>query len=323
MQIRKSLRLLFLLIPVVLLLFLLTDPWKPWENTGRGVVLTHAEKVDRILLVDAYHRTELTRLGDSWYLFGTEKVSAVAVDNMLIAASKLEVSSIVSRKAFDESGYSPEESREITFFRDQKQVLSYRLKRASGKYLLLPDASEKAFYVALPGYPGLDLDRIFSATPDHYRDHLLIDLRPSDIRSIEIALASGEAFRFTQDPEGTITCKALNDNTLIPDTKPNDLAIKLLFSYFTSIRYEQMAGIPADSLLKADALYKPMAGIRVESTEGEIFSMNVFSYRNIPDSEPDLFRALVLYNDEKDAMIINYIYLDVLMRGLSHYFGEK
>lgn len=323
MLMSKPLKLILILVPGILLILLLTDPWKLLERNKRTVVLTHSEDVDRIVLVDTYHSTELNRVEESWYLFGSEQVSEVSVENLLIAASRLEVSSIVSRKAFDDAGNSPEESREIAFFRDQKQVLSYRLKTVSGKCLLLPDASDQAFYVALPGYPDLDLDRIFSAAPDHYRDHLLIDLRPSDIRSIEIELVSGEAFRFIQDREGAISCKALNDNTLIPDAKPNELATKLLFSYFTSIRFEQMAGITADSLLKADCLYKPMAGIRVESTGGETYSLKVFSYRELCDSEPDLFRALVIYNDEREALIINYIYLDVLMRGLSHYFGEK
>lgn len=323
MKTRQALKLLFILIPAVLLILLLAGPWKLWERNNGGVVLKHMEEVDRIVLVDRYNSTELSRVDDSWYLFGTEEVSMVTVENLLIAASRLEVASIVNSKAFDDYGASPEESRQITYFRGQKQELSYRLKAMSGKYLLLPDASEIAYYVALPGYPDLDLDRIFSANPDHYRDHLLIDLRPSDISSIEIDLGSGEAFRFTQDQGGNITCHPANENTIIPDIKPNELTTKLLFSYFTSIRFEQKAGIPADSLLKADTPFQPMARIEVESASGEVYSLRVFSYLDFPDSKPDLFRALVIFNDERDALFINYIYLDVLMRGLSHYFGEK
>ncbi len=191
MKTRQALKLLFILIPAVLLILLLAGPWKLWERNNGGVVLKHMEEVDRIVLVDRYNSTELSRVDDSWYLFGTEEVSMVTVENLLIAASRLEVASIVSSKAFDDYGASPEESRQITYFRGQKQELSYRLKAMSGKYLLLPDASEIAYYVALPGYPDLDLDRIFSANPDHYRDHLLIDLRPSDISSIEIDLGIG------------------------------------------------------------------------------------------------------------------------------------
>lgn len=323
MQKRQALRFVFILVPAVLLVLLLADPWKLLERNSRGVVLKHMEEVDRIVLVDPYHSTELNRVDDSWYLFGSEEVSVVTVENLLIAASRLEVASIISSEAFDESGDSPEESRLITYFRGQRQELSYRFKTESGKYLLHPDASERAYYITIPGYTGLDLDRIFSATPDHYRDHLLIDLRPSDISSIEIELSSGEGFRFTQDTEGGITCHPANENTIIPDGNTNGLATKLLFSYFTSIRFEQRAGIPADSLKIANSPHRPMARIEVESFSGETHSLKVFSYHDLPNSKPDLFRALVLYNQEQDALFINYIYLDVLMRGLSHYFGEK
>ena len=323
MQMRRSLRFILIIIPLVLLIILLVGPWKPWERNKTGVVLNHAEDVDRIVLLDSYNTSELRRIDENWYLFGTEQVSPVAVENLLIAASRMEVSSIVDIESLTESGDSPEDIRELTFFKGDKALLSYGLKAVSGKYALIPHGSPKAYYVALPGYPGLDLDRVFSATPDHYREHLLIDLRPSDISTIEIELASGEAFRFTQDKEGKIRCDPLNENTILPEEEPNELALKLLFSYFTSIRYELRTDIPADSLNAPGASHRPMAGIGVESFGGEQHYLKVFSYREDQNSQADLFRALVLYNDEREALLLNYIYLDVLMRGLSHYFGEK
>jgi len=99
--------------------------------------------------------------------------------------------------------------------------------------------------------------------------------------------------------------------------------MKLLFSYFTSIRFEQSSGISAGSLSRGVENGRKMATIGVESFSGESYSLQVFSYFEKPGSEPHLFKALVLYNDQEEAMIVNYIYLDVLMRGLSHYFGEK
>ena len=320
---RRSLRLILIIVPLVLLIILLVGPWKPWGRNKTGVVLNNAEDVDRIVLLDSYKTAELRRIDEIWYLFGTEQVSPVAVENLLIAASRLEVSAIVDNESFAESGDSPGDIRELTFLKGDKVLLSYELKAVSGKYVLHPHGSPKAYYVALPGYPGLDLDRIFSAAPDHYREHLLIDLRPSEISAIEIELASGEAFRFTQDKEGKIRCNPLNENTILPQGEPDELAVKLLFSYFTSIRYEQRAGIPADSLNTAGASVRPVAGIRVESFGGEQHFLKVFPYRENQNSQADLFRALVLYNDEQEALLLNYIYLDVLMRGLSHYFGEK
>ena len=323
MQNRRSILVFFIVILAVLLLILLADPLQLREPGSRSIALKNMEEVDRVVLVDAYNTTELNRSDAGWYLFGSEPVSPVSVENLLITASRLEVGSILAYEEFKESVDSQEDSREITFFKGDKLMLAYGLKTMSGKFLLHPIPSERAYYVALPGYPDLDLDRVFSATPDHYREHLLIDLRPSDISSIEIDLASGEAFRFSQDIEGLITCDPLNDSTILPDGAPNELSTKLLFSSFTSIRYEQRAGIPADSLLAADTISKKMATIGVTSFSGEHYSLQVFSHHAFPGFKPDLFKALVLYNDEQDALFVNYIYLDVLMRGLSHYFGEK
>ncbi|MBE9519418.1 MAG: hypothetical protein IMY68_12635 [Bacteroidetes bacterium] len=319
MQNRRPILVLFIVISAVLLLILLADPLKLREQGSGSVALKNMEEVDRIVLLDSYNTTELNRRDGAWYLFGAEPVSPVAVENLLIAASRLEVSSILTYEESGESNQALEDFKEVTFFSGDKVLLAYRLKTESGRFLLHPIASDKAFYLALPGYPDLDLDRVFSATPDHYREHLLIDLRPSDISSIEIELASGDAFRFSQDMEGHITCDPLNDSTILPQTAPNELAMKLLFSYFTSIRYERRAGIPADSLLVTNSLFT----VGVTSLSGEHHSMQVFPYQEIPGSKTDLFRALVLYNDEQDALFVNYIYLDVLMRGLSHYFGEK
>lgn len=323
MKNRRPILAIFILIPALLLLILVTNPWNLRERENSSVVLRNMEDVDRIVLVDSYNSTELTRGDGSWYLFGTEPVSPVTVDNLLIAASRLEVSSIVDNEAYGGSDEPQGDSREVTFFKGDKVLLTYGLRVVSGRYLVNPPNSETAYYVALPGYPGLDIDRVFSATPDHYREHLLIDLRPSEISAIEIDLASGEAFRFTQDQKGNIRCDPVNENTCLPDGAPNELAMKLLFSYFTSVRYEQSAGIPADSLSGAIDDGRKMATIGVESFSGECHSLQVFSYHEMPGSEPHLFRALVLFNDEQDAMIVNFIYLDVLMRGLSHYFGEK
>ena len=323
MQKRRPIKVLLYVIPAVLLLILLIDPWKLLERDNTNIALRNMEEVDRIVLVDSYNTVELNGVDSIWYLFGTEAVSPVTVENLLYTASRLEVASIVDLDTFEESSDSQGDMREITFFRGSKVQMACRLKAVSGRYLLNPVGSERAYYVSLPGYPDLDLDRVFSATPDHYREHLLIDLKPSDISTIELDMAGGEAFRFTQDTEGHIRCRADNANTILPHGEPNELAMKLLFSYFTSIRYEQHAGIAADLLLGSETISQKLASVRVTSFSGEQHRLQVFSYYEIPGSKPHLFRALVLYNDEQDALFVNYIYLDVLMRGLSHYFGEK
>jgi hypothetical protein len=323
MQKRRSILYLFILVLSLALVALLIAPWKLIEKDGRRIALKNIEVVDRMVLQDSYHTTELIRRDGNWHLFGTEGVSMVSVENLLFAAGRLAVASITDPEGFESAGESMEEFREVTFYKGERILLRFRLKKASGKILLHPEGSRKAFYVSLPGYPDLDLERVFSANPDHYREHLLIDLRPSEIRSIAIELAGGESFRFTQDEKGQIICQAANESTRIPEGEPDELAIKLLFSYFTSIRYEQRTSIKADTLLQDQALAGQMARVSLQAFSGEQHSMRVFPYYETPGAEAHLFKALVLYNQEQEALVINYIYLDVLMRGLSHYFGEK
>jgi len=323
MKNRPILLVILSLVIAVLILILITRPWESGERGAKSVALREVEDVDRIVLADPYTTTELTKKEGEWYLFGTETVNPVSMENLLIAASRLEISSITENEIFTDSAESRADVTEVTFYKGERALLSYSLRAYSGKYLLHPAGSARSYYVDLPGYPGLELDRVFSATPDHYREHLLIDLRPSEISNIRIELASGDAFQFTQDLNGDIHCEAASEQTRLPDGKLNELAVRLLFSYFTSIRFDQMAGISADSLLSPATQEWKLATITVESFSGEHHSLQVFSYHEEPGAEPHLFKALVLYDNEHEAMFIKYIYLDVLMRGISHYFGEK
>ncbi|MCK5066778.1 MAG: hypothetical protein KAR16_05045 [Bacteroidales bacterium] len=323
MRHRRTIVLIVSLLAVLVLLLLITDPWSTLGKESRQVVLRDVAAVDRIILVDAYDSTELVKVNGSWLLFGEEACSQFTVENLLIAASRLQISSIVTMGG--EEGLATEhgETRRITWFKGDRALLTYGFTAVSERFLVIPPRSDRAYYVTVSGYPDLNLDKVFSSTSDHYREHLLIDLLPSEISRIEIELSSGEAFHFSQDSEGNIRMEADNEYTILPEEGPDEQAIRLLFSYFTSIRFEKRAGIPADSLSGSGLSGTPMATLHVVSFSGEDHTLRVYPYLELPGDEPHLFRALVLYNQEQEALFVNYIYLDVLMRGLTHYFGEK
>lgn len=277
-------------------------------STGSGqkkIQLRDPSQVDQVVLSDGIDSLKLLKTSEGWTLPGGEHLSEVAVENLLFAAARLQISSIVSGP--------PEGSvdlRHISYYKGRKLLLSYTLGTRPGNYLLHPPG-EQCYYVTLPGYPELNLMRVFSTNANHYREQLLIALLPAEIASIGVELASGEAFRFIQDEGGIIRCEAANEFTILPGDEPNDLAGRLLFSYFTSIMHEG----------KSEVLAKDkMATIYIRTFAGEEHILQVFPYREIPTSSPHMFLALVLHNQDQEAYFINYIYLDVLMRGLSHYF---
>jgi hypothetical protein len=304
---------------IVVLLLVFTDPWSTLRNEGKRIALKDPHEIDRIILSDDYDSTLLIREQEKWLLFGKEAVNPVTVRNLLFAAERLQINSIVTED-FRSAGA---EGRRINFYKGEKRILAYDFLAFGDQYMVRPIGSEQAYYVTVAGYSNQNLEKVFSSAANHYREHLLIDLLPSDVSLIEIELADRETFHFTQDENGEIACYHGDQQTALPPESLNELSIRLLFSYFTSIRYEKKAGIPTGTLMAANAAESSIARLHVESFRGEKHTLLVFPYREAPGEEAHMFRALVVYNNDPEALVVNYIYLDVLMRDLSHYIGEK
>lgn len=315
---RLTLILIVSLLAVLAVWVSIKNPWSTMANESRKVALKDRSAVDRIVLSDAYDSTELVRVGEKWLLFGEEECNPSAVENLLIAASRLEISSVLGPGTDEELPAG----REITWYKGKGELLSFSFSSVAGKYMIRPPKSDKAYYVTVSGYPDLDLNKIFSSASNHYREHLLIDLLPSEISHIHIQLP-GESFRFQQDSAGNISLEVQDETGQFKRAESRDLAVRLLFSYFTSIRFEKKSGVAADSLTDPGSGTLPMATLQVHAFSGEKHSLQVFAFHEAPGEKPHLFKALVIYNREPEALLINYIYLDVLMRGLPHYIGEK
>ena len=311
------------LVAVLLALLWWKDPWNTLGKESGKVALKEDAAVDRVVLVDAYDSTNLLLSGETWTLFGEESCNQTAVENLLIAARRLRITSEPDQEMREALAGEGGMTRSISFYRGKKEVFSFKLARQGGKHLVEPSGSSKAYYVEARGYPGLDLDRVFSSVSNHYREHMLIDLLPSDISRIHVRLPAAGEFHFHQDSAGNLALEQRTDTGLVRVQEFNELAIRLLFSYFTAVRYERKSGVAADSLVNASGALPPMATLQVASFDGEGHRMEVYPYVENRGEEAHLFKALVIYNQEPEALLINYIYLDVLMRDISHYLGEK
>jgi len=316
---KKIITLITSIVLLCVLLIVFTNPWSTLRGNSGNIALKSTAEVDRIVVADAYDSTALVRKGDLWLINGEEEAGKVPVENILIAAERLEISSIVSKETVS----ATDPVRTITYFKGEKELLTYGLQTHGDSYLISLPGSDQSFYVSVSGYPGVNLGKVFSSAANHYREHLLIDLLPSEISRIEVELQNEESYVFIQGQEGEITCIPAQEQDPIPSTELNELAIRFLFSYFTSIVYEDKSGVTVSSLLQADQRPLRMARLHVESFEGEKHTLQVFPYVENQGGEPHMFKALVHYNSESEALVVNYIYLDVLMRDLSHYVGEN
>ncbi len=306
-----------LLIAALLLIF--TDPWSTLRKEGKRIILKDRSAIDRILIWDLYDSIHLIKQNQSWYLFGTEKVNQVAVDNLLFAAERLHISSVITL----DKGSGNRAARKLRYYKGEKVQVAYDFQMVDDQYLITPQGSDQSYYITVSGHAGRNLDKVFSSSANHFREHLLMDLVPSEVSLVEIELDSGEAFRLVRNEEDEIACYSMNSTTQLPSGKLDDLSVRLLFSYFTSIRYDQPAGIGSESLLVEDRISSRLARLHVETIGGEKHTLQVFPFYETTGAEAHMFKALVLHNENPEALIINYLYLDVLMRDLSHYFGEK
>ena len=305
------------IISVLILVFV--KPWGSTQRKDRQVIVTDPAQVDRVMISGPNGSVELIRSGEDWLLPGGERASQVSVENLLFAAGRLQVDAVLT----DLSEWDNETVKQVSFLSSEKLVLQYEAQSRDGGFILLPSGSERAYAVSLPGYPELKLEQIFSDSDSHYMDHLLINLLPKEIRQIEVEKRGSPPFRFSRSDADSIRCELPRSDSLVPMEVLDEESVRMLFTYFTSIRFEARAGDMDYRLSEEEMEKRWLATLYVESVEGQQHRMQVYS---IPGEEGELahmFRALVVHNKSPEPLLIKYIYLDVLMRGLPAYFRDN
>lgn len=313
--------------PVVVVVLIIISLWwlvfgNPWGSGGkkdRQIILKDPAKIDQILISGSMGAVELIRGGENWLLPGGQRASQVSVENLLFAAARLQVDAVRT----DLPEWDNEAVKQVLFLSSDKHVLQYEAFSRDGGFLIRPSGSEKAYAVSLPGYPELNLEQVFSESESHFMDHLLINLLPKEIRLIEVEKRGSPLFSFSRTDEDSLRCELPHSDSLVPMEFLDQESVRMLFTYFTSIRFEEKSG-DMDYLLSEEEMDKRwLATLYVESVEGQQHRMQVYSLPGEEGEFAHMFRALVIHNKSPEPLLIKYIYLDVLMRGLPAYIGDN
>jgi hypothetical protein len=308
---RRSILIGILALAVVLTtaLLLLKTP----DRTERKVRLRQGTGIDSIVLAGPYDTVSLARDAGEWRING-EEVNQVTVENLLYAAENLQVVSVYD----DLPASAAKGSVRVSFFREGRRRLSYRVSGEGGRFFLVPEGDGRTFRVELPGYADTDLSEVFSVRPNHYTRHMLIDLLPSEIREVEVNREGEEAFRIAMDDSGHFSCNFPGSGKVADPEQLDELSLRLLFSYFTNIRFERKLEVPAPPDPS-----RFMATLRVESRDGEKHRLDIYSMPADEGTGNHIYKAVVIHNDDPFPLIIKYIYLDVLMRPVSAYYVDN
>jgi len=269
------------------------------------------EVVSSIEIVERTDTLRIVRVEGTWRYADGEELNQDAVDNILAALSRIRIQSVYLPEEIDMSA-----STRFTLFRNNKPLHVFRVLSSDNRVLMTGKSGEEIYSVELPGFDLATLAKVFSNEPDHYREHLLLSLLPGEIRDLTIRPFSSTSFRVVQDSTNEVQVYDPESGQVLTDSISIH-EIRMLLSYFNTIRYERRindAEIP--EILDPNA---PDAGFVVKQTDGRVHQFQIWKWIPEGAGEADLYRALVKVNGIPGFMLVNFKYLDLILRELQVY----
>lgn len=292
---------------------LLNKSWSTVEVGFEGVMLASPEKADKIEVIGLQDTLIMQKMGDDWQLNGEEKLNPVPIQSLLYSSSKIRVISMITA----EEAAEQQEYMSLGFYDGRKLLSSFRFMVIRGESIIYKEGADHAYIVELPGYDDLTLKKVFSDDPDHYRNHLMLSMLPEEIAMIEIWPLSGSRFTVIQDTTSQVAVKNFEDQEIAFSERK----IRLLLSYFSAIRFEEY--LPSKQIPSDLDFSSPSAKIVITDFKGISHILRIYAWTKSGENKPDLFNALVRGNRDPRVMIVNYTYLDLLIRGAETYLPSQ
>jgi|GEM_PF-2734804 len=363
MKTRTAFIILFVLLLAAAGLVWLMDPWSTTGSGLSALLPQEPEKVTEVQVISEFDTLVFHRSDSLWMMEG-EEMNPGAVENLVYAASRLSLRSILPAGEVKEPGTA----LEILFRKGNRESGHFFFASSASGYLVVAPGGDQYFGVELPGYSGVSLEKFFSGNADHYRQHLLADLLPSEIALVEVTPWKGTAFVVSQDSAYNISVRLAETGAGVT-AEVDEHKIRMLLSYFNAIRYDRVAGpgevvpgsvhgavaadgqhgeaVPGNLPGAADGLHggavpgnlpgdadadglhgesvsgsvlpAPWASVAVTTFDGVRRQFDVYQWVKAGAEGPDLFEALVVFNGRPLLLVMNYYYLDLLVRGLEDY----
>ncbi len=313
MKSRLKILIFMLLASAGAILLIFNDRWSTVDGGKDSLLLKSPEKIDKIELTGMADTLMMFKPGLQWQLDNGEVLNNSSVESLLYTASNFRVLSIITLVEVSDL----REYIVLNFYRGKKKSTSFMFFMLRGRPVIYQEGSKNAYMVELPGYSDLSVEKVFSLNPNHYREHLLIDLLPNEISELRIIPLRGSGFSVSQDTAAYLQIMNIEgDEVMVEERK-----IRMLLSYFVAIRFEDK--LPQEMIPDDFNPSIPSAEITITDFLGNTNVLGVFQWIKEGEESPDLFNALVLHNDNPQLLIVNYTHLDVLMRSLENYLPSK
>lgn len=277
--------------------------------------LKNPSKVNRISLADQHNNLIILKTEEGWESKG-EKISTRKSEEVLILAGLVEtiapapVTLIDSITAYLKKGIT------ISFYQDKKKITSYQLCKYNKALYARKPRSEMIFKIAVRGYQNTDLLALMSLNLKDWKENIIIDLMPDEIKTIIIRFPNTEKAGFklivdSMDIPQIYDLKGVFQQDLVAVSK-----VKQYLHFFSGIRYYPTRGIDiSDSIVRQQV---PFCELRITSHDSDVIDLSFYRRIDKETGQPDPYEFITLLPDV-GVVLLKYSDFDPIMVELGYF----
>lgn len=155
------------------------------SSSGSKFAINDPSKITRIIIEDSYNKISIVKEAKEWKI-GNIPVDQQKITDALLLASYVETKAPAPIEYADSITACLQNGANVTFYQGRKIVKAYTLCKYNKALYARNSNSQKLFRISVRGHSTVDLTAVFNSKIQKWRENIIIDLAPSDIKEISI-----------------------------------------------------------------------------------------------------------------------------------------
>ncbi|MCF8379484.1 MAG: hypothetical protein K9H49_07905 [Bacteroidales bacterium] len=255
----------------------------------------------------------LKRIENGWELNNESRVNQIAINNLLLAFSRLEKLGVTKNHNWGES-------KPILFtLETKKEKYSFSFIFSEDGAYISKTGLDEFYRFGIKGFPEAKVEELFSGSEHHWKDPLIINFRPELIKEIEVIPAEswGEPFKINRKGEEWVLLD-MEGNEVSKENTDREKLFDYCRNFF---------GIYFDKELEDKDLYKNTLSkevfysIKIISQSNKEMVLDIYPYFD-EKGEYDDFNAIITKSGSENVYFVNYVFLDPMFECYSSFLKK-
>mgnify|MGYP001113624512 CR=1 FL=1 len=330
----KNLKLYFILTLVIIVagIFYFSNNKGTLNLRNADFSVNSQQDVTKIQMYTPDDNLILEKENGQWKVNEKYNATQKNVENLILALNRVIVLSPVSKAEKEQVASILKADGVLVKVLKNRRTLKefYVSKPAMNKektYMMMENSSEP-FVVSIPAFRGL-LAELFVLDENYWRNKIIFDYEPQDIKKIKIDYQQNPAksFEVINYNDGTFAIQNLSKNSYLSDFNVERVA--RYFTYYQRIAFEDVVnGLPKykiDSVLHSE----PYCIISVQDDQGN--KNKIAIYQKPAENKFDEFgqkvkfdyhKAYATFNNNQELITIQYYIFDPLFKEIDYFRSQ-